>query len=257
VDAVRVGPVLTHDHFRYDLHIGIKNDPYPHEVREEYAFDGGDVGVGLQWHWGRAKLETDFQITPLARSHYAFDQDTDFKPGTDFTHGDAGTARSRSVSVRQSFPVHDFGRAGRLQYQAGLERQWSGYGWVTTYDVNSNPALPSSSYQRQLDERAILYEVNNGLTWKLPRTWGAWTTSLEAAVDPLAAVFMRNYIPELEATSALGYGGGFSLRVERALGGWDVAAVSTAGAEHGYRWVEGFERQRFTLSLELRPPHWF
>lgn len=131
VDAVRVGSVLTHDHFRYDLHIGIKNDPYPHEVREEYAFDGGDVGVGLRWHWGQTRLETDFQITPIARSG--------FRPGTDFTHGDAGTARSRSVSVRQRLPVHDFGSAGSLQYQVGVERQWSGYGWVTTYERNSNP----------------------------------------------------------------------------------------------------------------------
>lgn len=257
VDAVQVGPVATHDHFRYDLHIGIKDDPYPHEVREEYAYDGVDVGVGIRWHWGRAKLATDVQVTPVARSHYAFDQDTDFGPDTAATHGDAGTARSRSVSVRQWMPLHDFGRRGHLRYEVGLERQWSGYGWVTTYDLNSNPALPSTSYQRQLNERAILYELEYGVQWGLERGSGAWRWGLDLTPEPLEAVFMRNHIPVLAPTSALGYGGSVGLRVARRLGGWDFELAGTAGEQRGYRWVEGFERQRFTLSLEVQPAHWF
>lgn len=81
--------------------------------------------------------------------------------------------------------------------------------------------------------------------------------ALEAAADPCGAVFLRNYIPELAATSALGYGGSLGLTVEHPLGGWGVAVRGTAGEERGYRWVEGFERQRLTLSLMLRPPRWF
>lgn len=44
---------------------------------------------------------------------------------------------------------------------------------------------------------------------------------------------------------------------EHALGDWGVMVAGTAGEERGYRRVEGFERQRFTLSLTLQPPRWF
>jgi hypothetical protein len=97
VDSIAAGPVAIHDHVRIDFHAPVLNDPFPHEVIQGYAFDGADVGLTFEWHWGNTQLRTQVRATPVARSHFAFDQDTDFEPGTNFTHGNAGTARSRTL----------------------------------------------------------------------------------------------------------------------------------------------------------------
>ncbi len=256
VDQVEVGPLAVHDHVAFDYHIPIKNDPYPHEVKEGYAYDGVDVGVAIRWHWGRTRLKTQLRVTPASRLHFAYDQDTDFEPTTTFTHGDEGQAHSRTFGLKQQFPLGRLGKS-RIEGELGFLRQWTRYHAVTTYDLNSNPTLPSNSYQRLIYERAILYELRMGLS--AGRRWrvGNWEVGGKLGVVPLSSVFLHNYVPELAATSALAYGGTVGVEVERRVGGWGLELSGRAGQYHGYRAIEGFQRQEFALELEVAPPRFW
>lgn len=251
VDQLQWGPVLEHDHVAFNYHIPIRDDPFPHQVKEGYAFDGADLGMTVRWHWNGAALETEIQASPASRLHFAYDQDTDFKPTTNFTHGDEGDAHSRSVRLMQSVPLLPRqGLRGELAYL----RQWTRYGEVTTFDLNSNPALPSNTFQRVIDERAILYEVRAGVAWAWAWKPGKWRFSAKASGVPLASIYLHNYVPELAATSALAYGAALELSGQRHLGAWQAEFRAGAGQYHGYRTIEGFERQQFWVECALAPP---
>jgi hypothetical protein len=259
LDRISVGPVAVHDHIAFDLHIPIQNDPYPHEVKEGYAFDGVDLGATLHWHWGRSRFTTRFRVTPASRLHWAYDQDTDFKPATAFTHGDAGYARGRTFAIAQSFPEWraPAGR-GALRYRLSFVRQATSYHSVTTYDLNTNPALPSTSYQRVIGERAIVYELRSTVAWLGTRQAGPWQLHGELGFTPLASILLHNYIPVvLAATSSEAYGASTTLSAGRDWDGWRIAVRGTAGIYQGYRWIEGFSRQEFTFGLSVSPPRFW
>jgi len=255
LDAIRFGPVAVHDHLEFDYHIPIKNDPFPHEVREGYGFDGVDLGLQANWHWRGAILATELRATPGARLHFAYDQDTDFEPATDSTHGNEGLARSRSVAFRQGLQLWRSRTGARAELSLGWERQWTRYHAVTTYDLNTNPALPSTFTQRDISERAVAYELRPGMRLADQRGWGAWRIAGWAEADPLDLVLLRNYIPVVEAaTSAQGYGGALGFSADRPWGAWRLSLGANAGLERGWRWREQFSRQRFTLELQVAPP---
>lgn len=252
VDHISAGPMAVHDHVVFDYHIPIKGDPFPHEVKEGYAYDGVDLMAAVGWHWGRAHLLTSLRLTPASRAHFAYDQDTDFKPGTDFTHGNAGPAKSRTFGLDQAFPLLHFRRAGEVGFDVGFLRQWTRYHRVTTYDLNTNPALPSNTYTRLISEQAIVYELRSSLTWAQQRRLGGWTARAKLGVTPVSAIFLRNYIPVvLAATSTEAYGGTAAIGLGHALGRWGVQISATAGRFNGYRAIEGFRREEYTLRLEL------
>ncbi|HVA63036.1 MAG TPA: hypothetical protein VNF74_04865 [Terriglobales bacterium] len=256
VDQVQVGPLALHDHVAFDYHIPIKNDPFPHEVKEGYAFDGVDLGAAIRWHWGRTRLETQLRVTPASRLHFAYDQDTDFEPNTNFTHGDEGLAHSRTFGLKQEFPLMRLGKT-QLGGALGFLRQWTRYHQVTTYDLNTNPALPSTFIQRLIYERAILYELRTGLS--LARQWqlGGWEVGGKLGATPLTSIFLHNYVPELAATSAIAFGGTMEVEVQRRVGSWGLDLTGRAGQYHGYRAIEGFQRQEFALQLEVAPPRFW
>lgn len=259
LDRISFGPLAVHDHAAIDLHIPIKNDPYPHEVKEGYAFDGVDLAAAIHWHWGVARLTTRLRVTPASRLHFAYDQDTDFEPNTNVTHGDAGMARSRTFGVEQSFPLFGLPAGwGALRYRVNFLRQWTQYHTVTTYDLNSNPALPSTYYQRVIGERAIFYELRSTLAWSGARDAGPWRLRGELAYTPLTSILLHNYIPVvLAATSSEAYGVSTALGAGRRWGAWRFTLRGTAGIYQGYRWIEGFKRQEFTLALAIAPPRFW
>src|SRR6185437_9833632 len=86
VESLRFGPVAVHDHLEFDYHIPIKGDPFPHEVREGYGYDGVDLELRVDWRWRGAALWTVLRGTPHSRLHFDYDQDTDFEHGTNATH---------------------------------------------------------------------------------------------------------------------------------------------------------------------------
>lgn len=255
VDQVWVGPLAVHDHVAFDYHIPIENDPFPHEVKEGYGYDGVDVGAAVDWHWGTSQLRTELRVTPAARSHFDYDQDTDFEPTTNFTHGDAGFARSRSTGVDQSITWLHFGANSTLLLGFTFLRQFTQYRQVTTYNLNSNPSLPSQTIQRLIAERAIVYQLEPKLTWRQEREWRHWTGIGELGVAPLTEILLHNYIPAtLAATSTAAYGviGGLNLR--HRLGGWSFNLGGNAELDHSYGSLEGFRRQQFSLCLEIAAP---
>lgn len=256
VDAVAVGPMAVHDHVAFDYHLAVRNDPYPHETRESYAFDGVDLAAAVQWHWGRARFATALRVTPASRLHFAYDQDTDFMPGNASTHGNEGLAHSRTFAVDQTLPLARWPGYGLLTWDIGFLRQWTRYHQVTTYDWNSNPALPSNTYTRLISEQAILYELRPSLDWESDRTFGAWQAGTKLSLTPLSAVFLHNYIPVvLAATSLQAWGGNLALGAGHRLGSWQARLIASAGVYNGYSSrTAGFRREDFSLRLELLPP---
>lgn len=250
-DALQFGALAVHDHIAFNYHFRVKNDPFPHQTKEGYAFDGVDAVAALHWHWGDAHLTTTLRATPISRSHFAYDQDTDFMPGNDFTHGNAGPARSRTLGLDQSFALT---RSGHWAADLGFLRQWTRYHQVTTYDLNTNPALPSNIFSRLISERAIVYEVRPSLTWTTQSRHRAWATGAAFSATPLTEVFLRNYIPVvLAATSLSAYGGSATLAAAHALGGWTAQVGAGAGWYQNYGGTYGFRRQEFSLRLLLSP----
>ncbi len=262
IDRWFAGVEAVHDHVTFAFHQPALNDPYPHLVREGYAFDGADLVLGLRWHWNHGHWVTRLRVTPVARSHWAYDEDTNFQPGDQFTHGDEGYARSRTFGVSQQFPAwHVGGRSGRwgaISYRLGLLRQFTRYHAVTTFNLNSNPALGSMSFQRLISERAIIYELRSTLLWR--RRWrrGRWRLGGGLGATPLVGVWLRNYIPVVEATSQTqAYGFSAALSATRRLGraaAWGLRLGAHAGWESGYNSAKYFRREIFALSLQITGP---
>lgn len=249
VDALQFGVLAIHDHIAFNYHIPIKNDPFPHQVKEGYAFDGADAIAALHWHWGATRLVTALRVTPASRTHFAYDQDTDFMSGNDFTHGNEGFARSRTFGLDQSFSL-----SPHLSTDLGFLRQWTRYHQVTTYDLNTNPALPSNIVQRLISERAVVYELRPGLVWTERRQVGAWSTGAAFSVSPISEIFLRNYIPVvLAATSLSAYGGTATIATTRPFGSWKAELGASAGWYQNYGRAYGFRRQEFSLRLALSP----
>ncbi len=262
IDRWFAGVEAVHDHVTFAFHQPALNDPYPHLVREGYAFDGVDLVLGLRWHWDRGHWVTRLRVTPAARSHWAYDEDTNFQPGDQFTHGDEGYARSRTFGVSQQFPAwHLGGRSGRwgaISYRLGLLRQFTRYHAVTTFNLNSNPVLGSMSFQRLISERAIIYELRSTLLWR--RRWrrGRWRLGGGLGATPLEGVWLRNYIPVVEATSQTqAYGFSATLSASRRLGraaAWGLRLGAHAGWESGYNSAKYFRREIFALRLQITGP---
>lgn len=259
LDQISAGPVDLHDHIRFNFHIPIENDPYPHQFIQDYAFDGVDLMAHIDWHWQNAHFQTGIRVTPEPRNHFAFDQDTDFEPNTDFTHGDSAIARSRTFGIDQLFPEWGIGRWGHVAFSTGLLRQFTHFGYGTTYNLNSNPALPSSSYTNVIGETAIVYQINTTAALIEQQTHGSWRLGSATAVTPLSSVLLHNYIPERVSTEALAYGGTETLNASRRVDGWELRIIGSAGRTIGYRVIEGFWRETFAAGVELGPPagKWF
>lgn len=262
IDRWFAGVEAVHDHVTFAFHQPALNDPYPHLVREGYAFDGADLVLGLRWHWDRGHWVTRLRVTPAARSHWAYDEDTDFRPGDQFTHGDEGYARSRTFGVSQEFPAWRLGGRhghwGSLAYRIGLLRQYTRYHAVTTFNLNSNPALGSMSFQRLISERAIIYELRTTLLWKRHWRRGRWRLGGDLGTTPLAGVWLRNYIPVVEATSQTqAYGFSAALNATRWLGrtgAWGLRLGAHADWESGYNPAKYFRREIFALRLQVTGP---
>lgn len=249
LDSLQFGALAIHDHIAFNYHIPVKNDPFPHQVKEGYAFDGVDALAALHWQWGGSHFITALRVTPASRSHFAYDQDTDFMSGNDFTHGNAGPARSRTFGVDQSLSL-----SRHVSADLGFLRQWTRYHQVTTYDLNSNPTLPSNIYQRLISERAIVYELRPGLTWTGRYQWDRWSTGAAFSLNPISEVFLRNYIPVvLAATSLSAYGGAVTLATAHPLGCWTAQLGANAGWYQNYGHAYGFRREEFSLRLSLSP----
>lgn len=249
LDALQFGALAIHDHITFNYHIPIKNDPFPHQVKEGYAFDGVDALAALRWHWGGTRLTTALRATPASRTHFAYDQDTDFMPGNDFTHGNAGPARSRTFGLDQSLSL-----SRHISADLGFLRQWTRYHQVSTYDLNTNPALPSSINQRLISERAIVYELRPSVAWTGQRHWGDWSSGAALSLSPMSEVFLRNYIPVvLAATSLTAYGGAATVATAHRLGSWSAQLDATAGWYQNYGHAYGFRREEFSLRLSLSP----
>ena len=242
-----------HDHVRFDFHIPVKNDPYPHEFKEGYAYDGVDLGIRLAWHWGHSPLITRFRISPVARSHFAFDQDTDFKPGTNSTHGDAGIANSRTFAITQELPWWNLGRLGRISLNESFLSQPTQYGLVTTYDLNSNPALPSSQYQRVITEQANVYELRTTVTLTKALRLEHWELGNTAGTTPIAEIMLHNYVPLLAATSTEAYGFVDRAWIARRIGGIGVQLSGQAASYNSFHSIEGYRRQVFSVELDITP----
>lgn len=253
IDSISAGPVAVHDHVRFDFHIRVQNDPYPHEFKEDYAYDGADVKLRIGWHWGETPLATSVQFSPAARSHFASDQDTDFKPGTNFTHGDAGIAKSRTLQFSQELPLWSLGRFGKLGWNESFLIQRTQYGLVTTYDLNSNSSLPSNSYQRIIPEQANVYELRSTLELGKRLKRRSWQTGVLGGATPLSQILLHNYVPNLAATSTEAYG--FSGRVFAGsqIGGIEWILGGNAGWYNSYHSIKGFRREVFSVDLTVTP----
>ena len=255
VDRLSFGPVAVHDHVTFDLHIPILNDPYPHETREGYAFDGVDLEGAMAWHWGTSPLFTEVRVTPASRAHLAFDQDTDFEPTTNFTHGNQGPARSRTVAVEQRWGLVRSPRLGAFGFQFDWERQWTRYHQVTTYDLNSNPALPSNVYTRLISERAIVYDLRMGMGWTGTRTLGNWQASLTAGVTPVERIWLANYVPVVKVvTSEPALGGTLGLALARRVGRWRFELAGDGERSRSLSSQMRFTRETYELQVLLTPP---
>ncbi|MGH9535319.1 MAG: hypothetical protein ACRD2E_10700 [Terriglobales bacterium] len=265
IDRWFAGIEQVHDHATIAFQQPALNDPYPHLVREGYAFDGADLILGLRWHWDRGHWLTRVRVTPAARPHWAYDEDTDFRPGDQFTHGDEGYARSRTFGISQQFPAWHLGGSARpgggwgsLAFRLGLERQFTRYHAVTTYNLNSNPALASMSFQRLISERAVLYELRSTAHWQ--RRWrrGRLRYRGTLGITPLAGVWLRNYIPVVEATSQTqAYGFRAALNAGLRFGhaaAWGLRLGASADWENGYNPQKYFRREVFALRLQLSGP---
>lgn len=253
IDSISAGPVAVHDHVRFDFHIRVKNDPYPHEFKEDYAYDGADVKVRVGWHWGETPLATSIQFSPAARSHFAFDQDTDFMPDTNSTHGDAGIARSRTVMLGQEIPLWSMGRLGKLGWHESFLMQRTRYGLVTTYDLNSNPSLPSTSYQRVITEQANVYELRSTLELGKTVTHHHWNAGVLGGATPLSQILLHNYVPNLAATSTEAYGFSGRVFVGSRIGGMGWTLGGNAGWYNSYHSIQGFRREVFSVDLMITP----
>lgn len=253
IDSISAGPVAVHDHVQFDFHIRVRNDPYPHEFKEGYAYDGGDVSMRLGWHWGETPLATNIQFSPTARGHFAFDQDTDFKPDTNFTHGDAGIAGSRTIMVSQQFPLWSLGFLGKLGWNESFLSQRTRYGLVTTYDLNSNSSLPSNSYQRTIPEQANLYELRSTLELGKQGTWKRWHAGMTFGMTPLSQILLHNYVPDLAATSTEAYGFSDHLFLSRRAAGIGWELGGDAGWYNSYHSIKGFRREVFSVDLAITP----
>ncbi|HEY7856342.1 MAG TPA: hypothetical protein VIC32_07855 [Terriglobales bacterium] len=250
LDRIAVGPIGIHDHVVFDYHFRVLNDPFPHEVKEGYAFDGADVGMAINWHWNKSQLQTRFRVTPASRTHFAYDQDTDFEPNTNFTHGNEGNAKSRTFGVGQSLPLFRLGHWGAVGLDEDFLRQWTRYHRVTTYDLNSNPALPSNSFTRLISEQAIIYEVRSTLTLTERRQWAGWTAEVKLGATPASIVLLHNYIPVvLAATSTEVYGGSSHLAIGHGLGKWGAELLFDAGRYNSYHSIAGFRREQFSAEF--------
>ena len=254
LERFRFGPVAVHDHIAFDYRFPVPNDPYPHQMKQGYAFDGVEMAAALDWLWGRTPMRTTLRFSPAPTRHWAYDQDTNFTPTGTFTHGDAGYAQGRTFALGQRIAIGAIPGWGGLGLALGFLRQASRYGLVTTYDLNSNPALPSTSYTRTINERAILYELRVGLATAHDVRWGAWTLHAGFEATPMADILLRNYIPELAPTSTLAYGGAATLALGRRLGRWRWRLGGEARWESGYKPLWRFDRQTFALRLEFVSP---
>ncbi len=267
VDHWFAGVEAVHDHVAFSFYQPALNDPYPHRVQEGYAFDGPDLVFGLRWHWRRSHWFTELRLTPAARSHRAYDQDSNFipagpaGPADQFTHGDEGYARGRTFALAQQFPAWHLGRRSRwgsLAYRMGLLRQFTRYHAVTTYNLNSNPALPAMSFSRLISERAIIYELRNSLLWRQHWSRGRWRWRGTLGLEPLVGVWLRNYIPVVAATSQTqAYGASAALAATRFFTParrWGLRLAATADEESGYNPRKAFRRETFALRLQLQGP---
>lgn len=250
---IAFGTVALHDHVSFEFHQPALGDPYPHEFRQGYGFDGADLTLQLDWRWGGLATSTFLRVTPASRSHWAYDQDTDYRPGTNFTHGNAGYARSRTFAIGQQVPLGAVAWLGPVALRVDFLRQWTRYHAVTTYDLNSNPALPSSTYTRLISERAIVEELRPELQLARAAARGPWRFRLAGSVAPLAWISLRNYIPVvLAVSSTTAYGAAADLGVTRRLS--PALALRFGGVsrwENGYGSAKHFRREVFGLSLAL------
>ncbi len=250
LDSVSAGVVAVHDHVSFDFHNRVLNDPYPHETKEGYAFDGGDLVVRAHWHWQGAALMTRVQFSPTRRAHFAYDEDTDFKPNTNFTHGNQGVARSRTFAITQRITLIKLRRRGSLWGQMGFWDQPTQYSQVETFDLNSNPSLPSNIYTRIIPEQANIHEIRLGLGWSVARPLGSWEIRNSLLAAPLSDVRLLNIIPGNPVSSLMAYGGKESLTLigpqrgrARALHGLRLALQ--AGWYHNYGSLRDFRREVF------------
>lgn len=250
LDGWSAGPLLLHDHVTFAFHQPALGDPYPHEFKQGYAFDGADLQLRLRWRWDGLKLGTTLRVTPASRAHWAYDQDTDFRPGDDFTHGNAGVAKSRTFGLGQSLRLGRVGGLGEASLEFDFLRQWTRYHAVTTYNLNSDPSLPSQVFPRLISERAIVYEYRPGLALRRARARGKWTFAARGEFDPISLISLDNYIPVILATSSTtGFGGGVDLEAARRWGGWRISLAAGAREEGSYAPAKHFQREEFALSL--------
>ncbi len=251
LNRISVGMMAVHDHVHIDFHGPVLHDPYPHEFQQGYAYDGVDLIASAYWSWGRYRQITRLRISPGTHSHFAYDQDTDFMPNNRFTHGDAGITTNRTFALSQWDEFQSLGRWGELGMTAGFSRQAAQYHQVLTYDLNSNPALPSREYYRPSPERAILYELRGGFGWRGGPRHRHWALRAHFNLTPLDQVLLHNYVPELAATSTLayGFGGGLDYRVR--LGDWLLTTGGDATGFNSYGPTHSFNRQIYSLHVTL------
>ena len=254
LDRISAGIVAVHDHAAFDYHMLVRNDPYPHETKEGYAFDGAELVLRLHWDWQGARLLTRFQFSPARRSHFAYDQDTDFKGNTNSTHGDEGQALSRTLAVTQRMGLITSRRWGQFWGQIGFWDQPTRYGEGVTFDLNSNPALPSSSYTRVIPEQANIHEIRFGLGWSYAGRWGGWRWRESLTGVPVTSIRLINLIPNQIVTSLLAYGGQASLSIFRPIGlqarrPRGLRLALQAGRYDSFGPVMGFRREVFAGSV--------
>lgn len=252
LDQVSAGPLWVHDHVSFAFHQPALNDPFPHEFKQGYGFDGGDLGLAFRWHWSGFHARTWLRVSPASRTHWAYDQDTDLRPTTDATHGNEGYAKSRTFGIGQELPLAGVGRLGAAIFQFDFLRQWTRYHAVTTYDLNSNPALPSVVYSRLISERAIVYELRPAVALRQSFALGGWRIEQTGSLAPVEMISLHNYIPVvLAVSSTTGYGWGEDFAVTRGLGAATVRLSGVARWENGYGRAKFFRREEFGARIEI------
>ncbi len=251
LDRVSAGLMLEHDHVHFDFHIPVLHDPYPHEFQQGYGYDGVDLVAGLRWHWDAARQITRFRLSPGAQDHFGYDQDTDYEPNTTATHGDAGTTSNHT------FVFSQWSQLGRLRHwgdwgmEGGFLRQSARYHEILTYDLNSNPLLPSHEYYRSSPERAIIYELRLGLGWRGQIRKPGWSIHSNFNLLPIDQVLLHNYIPEPVATATLAYGFGGGLILQFDLGKWRLKTGIEAKGTNSYTPTHSFNRQLYAFQLAV------
>ncbi len=251
LNRISVGMMAVHDHVHIDFHGPVLHDPFPHEFQQGYAYDGEDLMASAYWSWGKSRQITRLRISPGTHSHFAYDQDTDFMPQNRFTHGDAGITTNRTFMLSQWDEFESLGRWGELGMTAGYLRQAAQYHQVLTYDLNSNPALPSREYYRPSPERAILYELRGGFGWRGGPQHRNWAQRAPLNNPPLGQGRLAQYVPGLAATAtpAVGVGGGLDYRVR--LGNWILTTGGDAAGTNSYGPTHSFNRQVYSLHVTL------